>query len=88
MEYRKNNKLGFKIGDFFGDCFGHPCIVTSIKKGFDNDFNVIGVSLFDAQISECSIIYCAPEKLTFNKVIWRLRNKKKWLKNFSRNSQK
>lgn len=66
---RQGNYLHRKIrvGGYFVDCMGHPCICTE-KNFYKSDMfgsDVSGNSLVDdRQGSSCSLLHCAPEPLT------------------------
>lgn len=54
-----------KVGDIYEDCNYHPCLCT-ISKG---DY-LEGISLIDGSSPRsCSIIHCAPRKITLKEAL-------------------
>jgi hypothetical protein len=58
-----------KPGDFYEDCFYHPCLCIGTDMGM-----VEGISLVDGSFRrQCGIPQCSVRKLTFEEaVIWRM----------------
>lgn len=69
--YRFKRLTRFEIGDYYLDCFGHPCVVTEVNTVYGIwyglwDIDIAGVSLVDGTAPRsCSVYHCAPEKITY-----------------------
>lgn len=53
------NDTQIKIGDYYKDCSYRPRICTNI----DGD-DIVGKSVIDGELGDCSLKHCCPEKIT------------------------
>lgn len=65
MKYEDQSMMTIRNGDYYEDCFFHPCLCVSSEDG-----ELIGVSLVDGSFPRsCHVVQCGVRKLTLEEAM-------------------